>query len=146
MLDLHTHTNKSDGVLTPLELIAKAKEANVSLLAITDHDTIDGVEPAQLEGVKLGIKVIPGCEITTKFHLDEVPHYTDTWLHMLAYGFDLSRSQKLKEQLASLRSNRQQFASQTMAKLQSCGFVIDSDDASAILAGNHGISRQLFAV
>ena len=74
MIDLHVHTTASDGQYSPSQIIQKAAEKNIKVIAITDHDTYAGVSEAQTEGQKLGVKVIPGIEInitfpTGEFHL-----------------------------------------------------------------------------
>jgi 3',5'-nucleoside bisphosphate phosphatase len=61
--DLHTHTNHSDGVHTPTELVEKAKEVGLEVIAITDHNVVSGNEEAIKAGERLGVEVISGCEI-----------------------------------------------------------------------------------
>ena len=65
LFDLHTHSHYSDGLLSPQELIQHAKDKGLSLIALTDHDTTDGLEQAQIEADKLEIKLINGIEIST---------------------------------------------------------------------------------
>ncbi len=74
MVDLHCHTTASDGQYTPTELIKKAADHNIKLMAITDHDTINGLEEAKIAGQQYGVKIIPGIEINItaprgEFHL-----------------------------------------------------------------------------
>ena len=64
IVDLHTHTTASDGSYTPTELVKYAKQKGLSAIAITDHDTVAGVEEASMEGEELGIRVIPGAELS----------------------------------------------------------------------------------
>lgn len=66
-VDLHVHSNKSDGSLTPAELAAYAKEKNLSAFALTDHDTTEGLKEAISAGEALGIRVIPGIEFSTEY-------------------------------------------------------------------------------
>ncbi len=66
-IDLHVHTTASDGTVTPADVVALAKEASLSAIAITDHDTVLGYEEAAQAGEKLGIEVIPGIELSTKY-------------------------------------------------------------------------------
>lgn len=66
-VDLHTHSNKSDGSLSPTALIDEAKSIGLSAIALTDHDTIDGLEEAINHGNEIGIKVIPGVELSTEY-------------------------------------------------------------------------------
>ena len=74
MIDLHVHTTASDGQYSPTQIIEKASEKNIKVIAITDHDTYAGVDEAMAAGEKLGITVIPGIELnitfpTGEFHL-----------------------------------------------------------------------------
>lgn len=64
LIDLHTHSNASDGSLSPAELVELAKAEGLLALAITDHDTVDGVDQALAAGERLGVKVIPGVELS----------------------------------------------------------------------------------
>lgn len=79
-IDLHAHTNHSDGTVTPTALARLAREVGLSLLALTDHDTTSGLAEAQAEGRALGVEIIAGCEISTRIPEGNV--------HVLAYGFD----------------------------------------------------------
>lgn len=78
-MDLHTHSNMSDGTCTPSLLVEKAKAAGLGILALTDHDCIQGIPEAMEAGERLGIRVVPGLELDTEFH---------TELHMLGLGVD----------------------------------------------------------
>ena len=74
MIDLHVHTTASDGQYTPTQIIEKAAEKNIKVIAITDHDSYAGVQEAMAAGEKLGVTVIPGIELnitfpTGEFHL-----------------------------------------------------------------------------
>lgn len=79
-IDLHTHSTASDGKLTPAELVNLAHEEHLDMLALTDHDTIAGVKIAQQAAEQLGIKLIPGCELSVAWN--KIP------LHMVALGFN----------------------------------------------------------
>ena len=79
-VDLHTHTTASDGVLTPAQLVTRAAHLTVKILAITDHDTTDGVIEAMEVGRTVGVEVIPGVEINTDV--------TQSELHVLGYYID----------------------------------------------------------
>ena len=71
MIDLHVHTSASDGQYTPSQIIQKASEKNIKVIAITDHDTTAGIKEAQDEGKKLGITVVAGIEINISFPTGE---------------------------------------------------------------------------
>lgn len=75
--DLHLHTEASDGILTPSELVREAKAKELQIISITDHDTIAGVEEAIRYGNKIGVKVIPGIELSTMHNGESI--------HILGY-------------------------------------------------------------
>lgn len=79
--DLHNHTRASDGDFTPAELVARAKELGLGAVAITDHDTLRGIEPGLAAGRQAGIRVIPGVEVSVRFCRS---FFTGT-LHLLCY-------------------------------------------------------------
>ena len=80
MIDLHLHTTASDGRLTPTELVTRAAGAGVRILAVTDHDTTDGIDEAAAEAARRNVVTIPGIEVTAVEHGRDV--------HMLGYFFD----------------------------------------------------------
>ena len=80
MIDLHLHTTASDGRLTPTELVALASASGVRILAVTDHDTTDGIDEAAAEAARRGLVTVPGIEITAVEDGRDV--------HMLGYFFD----------------------------------------------------------
>ena len=77
--DLHTHSTASDGQYTPAEVVALAKRAGIQVLALTDHDTVDGLPEALRAGEALGVRVLRGIELSAR----EYPTF-----HILGYGFD----------------------------------------------------------
>ena len=77
--DLHMHSKASDGQYSPLELVRYAKERGLQVIALTDHDAIKGIAEAQLEGERIGLKVIPGVEMSAR------EYHT---FHILGYCFD----------------------------------------------------------
>ena len=79
-IDLHAHTNHSDGSLFPAALVALAKDVGLEALAITDHDTTAAFDEASSAGRSLGVEVLLGVEITARF--------PGRAMHLLAYGFD----------------------------------------------------------
>ena len=80
-IDMHVHTTASDGTCSPAEVVKLAKEKGLAAIAITDHDTVSGYEEARKAGEELGIEVIPGIEISTRY-LGPV--------HILGYYLDTS--------------------------------------------------------
>ncbi|EHI97861.1 PHP domain protein [Clostridium sp. DL-VIII] len=85
--DFHIHSTFSDGGCTPKEIVMMAKKKNVDIIALTDHNNTDGIDEAILEGYKLGIKVIPGVELSTVYKKSKV--------HILGYFKDNSYKNEL---------------------------------------------------
>src|SRR5689334_10564513 len=66
-IDLHAHTTASDGDHTPTQLVAKAAGIGLTALAITDHDTLGGIEEAVEAGRRLGVEIVPGIELSVEY-------------------------------------------------------------------------------
>ena len=71
-VDFHVHTSASDGILSPTDIVRRAKMNDVEFLAITDHDTLTGLDEAISEGLNQGIRIIPGIELSTQHNNDSV--------------------------------------------------------------------------
>lgn len=125
-IDLHTHSTASDGSMSPRELVRHAKESGLLAMAITDHDTIDGVEEALDEGARLGIEVIAGVEISVDF---------DPEMHILGYFFGNSYK-NFEPILKKLRLSRDERNPKMIEKLQSLGFDITLEEVRAEAKGN----------
>lgn len=97
MVDLHVHTTASDGQYTPTEIIEKAKNHNISVIAITDHDTVAGLEEGKIAAEKAGITLVPGCELNINFPTGE--------FHLLGLGLK-QISPSFTEMIATLGKNR----------------------------------------
>ena len=97
--DLHIHSTASDGQYSPSELVGLAKAAGLNILALTDHDTVDGLDEAIRAGEKLGLRVIRGIELGAREYKD---------LHILGYGFspDASALKALCQQMKISRDER----------------------------------------
>lgn len=134
LIDLHTHSIKSDGAMTPSEVVETAHAASLAAMSLTDHDVIDGVEEAMARGKELGIEVIPGIELSAKFK-------TET--HVLGYFVDLENPHFLKK-LEEIRRVREQRNLETAENLQKIGFDVTVEDA-ARLAPCGLIGRAHFA-
>lgn len=134
-LDLHLHTNHSDGSFAPTEVLELAHKAGVTALAITDHDITMGIPEATLTGQRLGIEVIPGIEISSTFG--------DSELHMLGYFLDWQDAQ-LNQRLTTLRDSRHRRNPQIVERLQSLGIDITYDEVRA-LAGTDSVGRPHIA-
>ncbi len=97
MIDLHIHTTCSDGTYTPEEVVELAKEKKLEVIAITDHDTIDGVKRGAKKAKELGIEFINGIELSTNYQGKEI--------HILGYFLNLD-DEKLVNKLQELRNQR----------------------------------------
>lgn len=98
IIDLHIHTKFSDGFLSPKEVIDEAIKNGVSIISITDHDTIDAYNDELFEySNSNNIKIIPGVEIST--------HTGKSGIHILGYNFDLN-NKLLKDNLYQIRNAR----------------------------------------
>jgi 3',5'-nucleoside bisphosphate phosphatase len=124
--DLHTHTSASDGELTAVELLKKAKSKGLSTLSITDHDTIDGYVDALGEAAKMGIELIPGVELSTIWNKREV--------HLLAYGFD-PESPGIRNLLLRQKRARKLRMREIIHVLNKKGLEIDFDEILAQARG-----------
>src|ERR1700724_508429 len=143
MIDLHTHTTASDGRCGPEELVTRAAAAGVTVLSITDHDTVDACEAAEHACAAAGIAFVAGIEITG------VREEVD--VHVLGYFFD-PRSPELRRFLAEQRQRRIDRIGQMLTRLDELGLHLD---AGAVLApasaqpgksiGRTAIARALVA-
>ena len=97
-VDLHVHSNYSDGVHPPAKLVSMAWEQGLAAIAIADHDTVDGIDEALAAGARLGIEVVPAVELSA-----EHGRYRD--MHILGYHLD-HRDPRLSQMLADFRINR----------------------------------------
>jgi predicted metal-dependent phosphoesterase TrpH len=115
MIDLHIHSTASDGTLTPEQVVARARELGLSAIALTDHDTVDGLEPAQAAARGTGLVVLPAVEISTDWESREI--------HLLGYFLD-HRNAALQEKLARIREAREGRAEKMVARLRELGVEI----------------------
>jgi 3',5'-nucleoside bisphosphate phosphatase len=118
-IDLHTHTNLSDGVLSPTQLVQRAHERGLDIISITDHDSVNGIKEAAEFGKTIGVEIISGVEISTDVDDKEV--------HLLAYFIDIE-NEELKKYLSFFRDERMHRARRIVKKLNHLGFKISIDD------------------
>ncbi len=126
-VDLHIHSSASDGLLSPTEIVRKSVVLGLTIIALTDHDTVDGIAPA-LAAAKAfpQLKVIPAVEISTDVSADEV--------HVLGYFVDYT-AYELQIALERMRSSRQQRARGMIAKLGDSGIHIEWQRVQEIAEG-----------
>lgn len=135
-VDLHLHSTASDGRLSPGQVVRKAVEKGLVVIALTDHDTVDGIPPA-LEAAKSfpAFTLIPGVEINTDVGEGEA--------HLLGFFVDY-RHPELLENLASLRDSRIGRAKRMISKLNAIGMHIEWERVLQI-AGDGSIGRPHIA-
>jgi len=135
-VDLHLHSTASDGRFSPQELVRKAAQKGLTVIALADHDSVDGVAPA-LEAARAypGLEVIPSIEINTDVPQGEV--------HILGYFIDYT-SQELRASLEGLRSSRIERARGMVKKLADLGVHITWERVAQI-AGSGSIGRPHIA-
>ncbi len=115
-IDLHTHSTTSDGTMSPAELVEYAHRKGLSAIAITDHDTIDGIDEAIAAGINLGIEVVPGIELSVK--------YSNHNIHLLGYLFDYQQ-QDLHVALTRLQAGRLERNIKIIDNLKKLGLAIE---------------------
>lgn len=135
MIDLHTHSTASDGTCTPSQLISYAAEKNVSVIALTDHDNLDGILEAQSKAKELGIEFIPGIEISIEWPSGE--------FHLLGLGLKKA-GEKLLETIEFLKSERDSRNKKIIQKLSEQNINISYEELIE-KAGTKTIGRPHFA-
>ena len=133
--DLHSHSTASDGTLSPSALVQRAAGAGVEVLALTDHDTTDGIAEAARAAASAGLVLIPGVEISVS--------WGGRTIHLVGLNIDPDDA-GLANGLASLRRFRDWRAEEIGRRLAKAGFAGTYDDAKALSNGRL-ISRTHFA-
>lgn len=107
-IDLHVHTTASDGTLSPGQTAALAAQKGLKAIAISDHDTVEGCAAAVAEGQRLGVEVVPGIELSTKFYRA---------VHILGYYIDTENPelQALLDWIVEDRDKRNRYMAELMA-------------------------------
>ena len=138
-VDLHSHTTASDGRATPEELIALAKAADLQAVAVTDHDTLDGLDAAQIAADAIGIHLVHGIELSTIDGAREV--------HLL--GLHLDRTTELAAQLIGVQSARVDRAVEMVARLNKLAMPVTMEmvlhEAAGGAVGRPHVARALIA-
>ena len=116
MADLHMHSTYSDGVYTTDELVKMAKTAGITVLALTDHDTLLGLPEMAKSAAALDLDFIPGVEFSTRWENRQV--------HILGYGID-QRNALLLERLADVRSARRTRLQKIITRLHEMGMDVE---------------------
>ncbi|HEY1331493.1 MAG TPA: PHP domain-containing protein [Actinomycetota bacterium] len=127
-IDLHVHTLYSDGTFTPRRAFELAAERGLDAIAITDHDTVDGLSEAAAASGELGVELVPGIEFSAVYNGEGV--------HVLCYYMDAA-DPELAAELRRLREDRFTRGERMVAKLQELGYPITFDRVREIAKGGN---------
>jgi len=125
-IDLHTHSTASDGTFSPTELLRAAAEAGLAAIALTDHDTLDGLPEARTEADRLGIELVPGCELSLE--------YAGLPTHMLALFVD-NPAGAVAGELTRVMLARGRRNERMVEKLRTVGVHLDMADVASYADG-----------
>ena len=134
LIDLHTHSTCSDGSMTPTELVKHAAENNLAAIALTDHDTVSGVEEAVRAGERYGVEVVPAIEFSVK---------SETETHILGFFIDI-HNPVLQGILSEIIEKRIERNVMTARLLQNLGFDVTLEEAKSLAPGGI-VGRAHFA-
>jgi predicted metal-dependent phosphoesterase TrpH len=133
--DLHMHTTHSDGTLTPVELARLAKEQKVDAVALTDHDTVSGIEELVEETNKLGLEAIAGVELSALF--------SPGTLHILGYGFDPRGP--IEGRLVQFQKAREERNPRILEKLKELGMPLTMEEVKTLSKAAGQVGRPHIA-
>jgi predicted metal-dependent phosphoesterase TrpH len=138
-VDLHTHSTASDGSRAPADVVREAKRVGLVAIALTDHDTLDGIAEASATGVELGVRIIPGIELSAV--------EGDSETHIL--GLHLSDTRELERELIGLRDMRRARAARIVQRLNDLGVRIELaavlEQAAGGAIGRPHVARAMIA-
>ena len=123
MIDLHSHTDESDGTFSPADLVQEARGVGIEVLAITDHDTFSGYDSALPLARAAGIELVCGIELSTKLHGHSV--------HLLGYFLKPDRVAAIREWVLDMQASRRDRNTRLAARLRELGFDITLEEAEA---------------
>ena len=136
LIDLHVHSTASDGTLSPQEVALYAKAKGLSAIALTDHDTVSGVDECIKKGLELGVIVVPGIECSADFYGKE--------LHILGYYIN-PNCETLEAKLKQLIDSRSMRNIKMLEKLEEIGCPLTLDDLHEDSAPGTVFTRAHFA-
>ena len=138
-VDLQVHTTASDGALAPALVVEAAVAASLYAIAITDHDTVDGLAEATEAGARLGVRIVPGVELST--------HFGDDELHLL--GLHLSDTETMRSALARFQLDRVERAERIVTTLNRLSIPVTIDavlrEAGGGAVGRPHVARAMLA-
>ena len=135
-IDLHTHSNVSDGTDTPAELVVAARDAGLDVVALTDHDTFDGLDRAVAAGREHGVEVVRGLELSCSRQGQSV--------HLLAYGADPEAS-ALAEEMVRVREGRTNRLRPVLDLLAGLGVPVSEEEVMAQVGSSPSVGRPHIA-
>lgn len=135
-IDLHTHSNVSDGTDTPSALMGKAREAGLDVIGLADHDTFAGLAEAYAAAAEVGVELVPAMEMSCELRGRSV--------HLLAYGADVGDEALLAE-LVRIREGRDQRLPKVLAKLAELGVPVSEEEVAAQVGDAPSIGRPHIA-
>src|SRR5689334_9453001 len=142
MIDLHTHTDQSDGTASPAALVEQAMSLRLEALAVTDHDTLAGYDLAAPLAAKAGLELVCGIELSTRLEKkSDGPRLPS--VHLLAYFPDRPPSPEFRAWLYRHQESRRQRNRDLIAKLQSFGLDITLEEVQVL--GHNLTGRPHFA-
>lgn len=125
--DLHTHSTASDGLDAPASLVKLARERGISVLALTDHDTVGGLDEAESAAADCGIQFVPGVEFSARAPRGQT--------HILGYGINPDDRQ-LSAELDELRQSREERGAAMLARLRELGISLSLDTLTSDRPGH----------
>lgn len=131
-IDLHTHSTVSDGTDSPRELVRAAAASGLDVVALTDHDTWDGLDEAAEEAEAIGIGLVPGAEVSCEWQ--------DHSVHVLAYGGDRTHAGLVAE-LARIRAGRSERMPRMLERLAELGMPLTEADVAVHAHDTPSIGR-----
>jgi hypothetical protein len=134
-VDLHTHSSASDGTDRPAVLVGRARDAGLGAIALTDHDTLSGIEEARTAAEAAEIRLIPGVELSVD--------HAGLKMHLLVYFLEPGGG-PLQDRLAGLRAGRDQRNLEMLNKLRALGYEVDEAEVAA-QAGGESVGRPHIA-
>lgn len=135
MIDLHTHSTCSDGTFRPAALVREARAAGVTHLALTDHDTVEGVDEAARAAEEAGMAFLSGVEISAEFQPGT--------LHILGYGLD-PQNERLRRRLGEIQRWRRERNPKIVERLGALGMPVTLEEVAS-RAGGDLVGRPHFA-
>jgi len=130
--DLHTHTSASDGLLSPAELVRRAAERGIQVIAVTDHDTVEGLPPAAEAARASGMQFLAGIELSVTLEGEEI--------HLLAYDFEPTHAE-LQQHLHAMQEARRDRAWTIIDRLRSLGVDAADDRLQADVKSSTAVGR-----